>query len=228
MVNEHVGIQLDAGIGLSTKKYTIEVDNVAIQGVPYNISIIQRAKTPVMMIPSLVLQSGGDKMNLYARMGVALPLKTTITVDQLQINAPGTGARTVDDFTFTVKNSFSLGFAGAVGVKYKLNDKTSLWAEVNMLSMSVYIKEADLTGFSENGQSIPLSYVTSPHVVKYTKSGIVDSTRETLPAYSQPFSNVGISIGVSFSIAKDARHHSTGSSRFNSQDGDKPQPYRRR
>ncbi len=144
MFSDHVGVQLDGDAGLSMKKYTFAIDNVQVSGVASNVEIETRAKGPFIVIPSLVLQTGGDKLNLYTRVGPALPLSTKITQDQVLSNLPGTGAVEVDDFTFNIKNSFSLGLSAAAGIQYKLSDKMSLWGEISMLSMSVISKKQTL------------------------------------------------------------------------------------
>ena len=153
MFSDPVGVQLDGNVGLSTKKYTFSIENAPVGGVASNIDIVQRAKSPFMLVPALVLQTGGDKLNLYTRVGAALPVSTKITQDQIITNLPGTGATEVDDFTIKIKNSFSVGISAAAGVKYKLNERVSIWGEINMLSMSAYIKEADLTAVTVNGSS---------------------------------------------------------------------------
>ncbi len=225
MFSDHIGIQLDANIGLSPKKYTFTIYNVIVQGVLSNVDVVEQAKTPLIVMPSLVLQTGGDPLNLYTRIGVALPLSSNITMDQIESNVPGTGATSVYDFSFQIKNSFSVGLAAAAGVKYKINDKISIWGELSMLSMSLYIKEADLQGFSYNGQSQSLSYVTSPHVTNYSKTAVVDSNGAQQPTYSQPFSNFGMNVGVTFNLSEKRRSHHTRNS-----DGemDDKKPFRRR
>ncbi len=208
MVSEHVGVQLDANAGLSNKKYTLNVSNVTLgSGVPGSVSFVQHANSPLMLMPSIVVQSGGAPWNIYTRFGVAIPLNTQITYDEIQTNDPNTGALTVDDFTFKIKNSFSLGFAGAAGVQYKVNDRVSIFGELSLLSMSVYIKQKQMTKFTENGQSYPLSMVGgSPQTVNYSKNTTVDSAGANQAAYSQPFSNVGFNVGIT--ITMGSRRHS--------------------
>ena len=225
MFSDHVGVQLDAGIGLSAKKYTYTDNDVTVGGVLSDASIVQQAKTPVIMMPSLVIQSGG-KINLYSRLGLAIPLNTKITQDQIISNAPGTGATEVDDFTFKIKNYFSLGFSAAAGVQYKLKDNMSIWGEVSILSLSAYIKEADLTTVTSNGQGVSLSQVTGNQTIKYSKTASVDSTYATQPSYSQPFSNVGIHVGVTFNLGGGSSHsHGRGN---DNGDIDNTKPFRRR
>ncbi len=226
LLSDHVGIELHGDFGLSTKKYTYTINNVLVNGVESNVQILQKAKGLFVLSPSLVLQTGGEKVNLYSRFGVALPLGSRISMDQVQSNQPGTGATSVYDFSFKVKNSFTPGFSAAVGARYKLSDKISIWGELSILSMSLYIKEADLQGFSYNGRSQNLAYVTSAHVIKYTKDAVVDSNQGNLPTYSQPFSNVGLNVGVSFNISEKRKK---GVNRFSSDEGmEEKKPYKRR
>ena len=228
MFSRHVGMQLDALIGLSAKKYTFNDENfnlgTSASPLPGTISTVQQCKTPVFLVPALVLQSGGDKVNLYSRFGIALPFNTKVTQDQVLSNNPGTGLIQVDDYTWQIKSSFSLGFTAAVGVKYKISDVISVWGELSLLSMSVYTKEQDLKSIAVNGQSYPTSNYNYASTIKFSKSASVDSNLASLPAYSQPFSNVGINVGVTFMLS----HHERSSSRRNDDDIDRSKPFKRR
>ena len=225
-VNDHVGIELNGDFGLSTKKYTFTISNIVLNGVESDIKIEQKAKGLFVLSPSLVLQTGGEVVNLYTRLGVALPLGSKINADQVQSNLPGTGAPASYDFSFQVKNSFSPGFSAAAGLRYKLNDKISIWGEISVLSLNMYIKQSELKDFSYNGQSQSLTYVTSPHVVKYSKNAIVDSNQASLPTYSQPFSNVGLNVGVSFNISEKKQKRND---HLNSDEAvEEKKPYKRR
>ncbi len=224
MFSEHVGVQLDMNVGLSTKKYTFSQDSVEIGGVLNNYSVVQQAKSPVFLIPSLVLQTGDEnKVNLYSRFGIVLPMKTTITQDQVEVNLPGTGTPEALDFTVQIKNSFALGFSAAVGVKYKVSDRLSIFGEASLLSMSVYVKEADLTSFSYNGQNQSLSYVSGPQTIKYSKNTAVDSADQV--TYAQPFSNIGIKVGVTYNLSEKRR---SKHSRHSDVEVGDDKPFRRR
>ncbi|MCD6010180.1 MAG: hypothetical protein K0Q79_42 [Flavipsychrobacter sp.] len=201
MAGKNVGMELAADIGLLCKKYEAQISNVTLQGVPYNIRITQQAM-PVIINPTIVVQNGGEKWNIYSRLGLAIPLFTDIVRDEIFTNVPGSGAATTEDYTIQMKNSFSLGFTGAAGVEYRLSSRMSLWAEISILSMSVYIKEAELTAITRNGQSYQ---VPANQVIKYTRSGVIDTTGNTQQAYSQPFSNFGFNVGIKINMSKRSR-----------------------
>ena len=230
MFSQNVGVQLDAAIGLANTKYTFD-DNNANLGTTASplagtITTIQHAKTPTFLMPALVLQTGGDKLNLYTRFGLALPLNAKVTQEQIISNAPGTGTQQVDDFTWQIKSSFSLGFTAAAGVKYKISDRVSVWGELSLLSISMYTKQQDLKTWNEDGQSVALNNYPYPTSIKFSKTANVDSTLSTVPTYSQPFSNIGVNVGLSFNFGKSRGGHT--SRRSNSDDALDDKPFRRR
>ena len=200
--NNHVAVQLDASIALSTPSYTFNIGNDSVNGILSNVSYLTKATRPFLLTPSLVLQSGGDVWNVYSRFGLSLPLNTKMTQDLVVSNAPGTGALTTYDITFQIKNKFALGLAAAAGLSYKVNDQITVWGEANLLSMSVLIRESDITELTVNGQKYALSAISGPLTVTYSKSGTIDSTGTSAPTYSQPFSNIGIAAGVSLRISE--------------------------
>lgn len=230
MINNNVGIQLDGNIGLSAKKYTFNDENAIINyttgPAASNISTIQQAQTPLIMIPALVLQSGGDKVNIYSRFGLALPLSSKITQDQVITSGAGTSSLTVDDFTWSIKSSFSLGFSAAAGLKYNISDKVSIWGEVSILSMTLNTKEQDLNNWTENGQTVPLSNYNGAQQITFSKTATFDSTYSHMPTYSQPFSNIGINVGVCFNLG----NYSNSQGRRHNEDIDDTgtKPFRRR
>ncbi|HXS35283.1 MAG TPA: outer membrane beta-barrel protein [Flavipsychrobacter sp.] len=208
MVNQHIGFLVDAAIGIAPKKYTTTVDSLEIQANPANETVTQQTQTPVFVIPALLLQTGGTHYNLYVRAGIVLPAKSKVIahIDD-QLLSPATFTSPISDSnvntinrTLETKSSFSLGFSGAAGVSYNINDQFKLWGEISFVSLSLYTKETDLTEFSVNGSNMLFNVPRSELSTKYGKSGNTVPTNSigTVPAYSIPFSNVGINIGVSY------------------------------
>lgn len=198
MFNEHVGLDLSASFGLSNQQQTFNDNNVVLDSIPSNVQVLQHAQTPVMLMPALVIQSSGEKVQLYTRAGLAIPLRTQIQQDQLITNLPGYGAVETDDYSFKVTNYFSMGITAALGVQYKLNDHSLAYFEASLLSLSVFIKEADLTSVSVNGQGNYLSQVPVNNRNTYYSNNFTSTANDQShqPTFSQPFSNVMFSIGI--------------------------------
>ena len=205
MINENVGVELAAQMTLAPKKYTSGIDTIYVGNVPSSVSFTQQSKGLLLFIPSLVMQTSGDNLKLYSRVGLVIPARTKIVQDQIFTNLPGTGALTTDDVTYNIKNSFSLGFAAAIGVKYKLSEKTQLWAEVSFLSLNVLTKQGTLVAFSEDGQSYAPSSTGLPTTINYSKTASVDSSQVSQAAYAIPFSSIGLHVGVSYSLGSHSR-----------------------
>ncbi len=201
MFNKHIGVEANLS-AVAGKKYTFTYHNISIGGIASDLSIVDQAKTPVFFTPSLVLQTDDRDLNAYVRFGLVLPLKTNVTQDQIITNLPGKGLILTDDFTFNIKNSFSLGFAAAAGFKYRLSERSSFFGELGFMSLSVITKTSTLTAASENGVRFPLTAVTGPQVVNYSKTAVVDSSGTQQPAYALPFSNAGLQVGFSYELGQ--------------------------
>ncbi len=214
MVNKHVGAQAELNACLVPRKYTANINNYNYgSGVEGNIRIQQQAVLPVFFDPSIVVQSGGDKLNIYSRFGPAFPLNTDVTFEQVQVkklaNVSGAGTST-EEFTFNVSSNFSVGIAAAAGVEYKFGKAFSIWGEFSMLSLSVYTKQSELTSLIVNGTSYQVP-VSSIPPVNYTKNGVIDSNGTTQMSYSQPFSNFGFNVGIRIAMSRKSRGTATSS-----------------
>jgi len=198
MFNEHIGIDMAFSFGIAPQKYTFNYTDVPRA---YSVSVIQQATNPAFLIPALVVQSGGDRIKAYGRVGVVMPLNTDITQDQVYTTTP---ASHVTDYTFQIKSSFSLGFAAAVGLQYQLSDKVKLTGELSFLSLSTLIKQMDFTKLTQDGQSYPLSAdsTVTPHTTYSTHTSGVTVSSTNQVAYTQPFSNAGFNVGVIFAIGR--------------------------
>jgi len=215
MFNDNIGIELGLNIGMGMKQLDFYDNNTVVSGIAANVQVQQQAKSPVLLTPSLVLQTGVGKLNVYTKMGMVIPLSTNIREDQIFSTLPGFGAIHTEDDQYQIKNFFSFGFSASAGCMYKVSDKTSIFGEVNMLSMSIFIKEADLTNVTVDGQNSFVNgagqTVTYLSTVPQKQQKIYFSNNYTTtaadqyhqPSYAQPFSNCSISFGLKYSFGKN-------------------------
>jgi len=213
MFTEHVGLEMDLIAGLASKKYNNAQYVDTGSGSSYTSSI--NANTPILLAPQLVLETGGTKFNFYARGGLVLPLYAHFKEVDNQVSTQAGSGTFYDTYTSDVKTGFSLGFTGAMGIQYYLNENVCFWGEVNLLSMSLPVIESDLTDFTENGVSYYSQISSSqPTVTKYSKSfssingtnqNVNNNNQLILPSYSIPFSSVGIHAGIMYRFPKSSR-----------------------
>ncbi|MES2701163.1 MAG: outer membrane beta-barrel protein [Bacteroidota bacterium] len=206
LFTDHIGIQLDATFGLANTVFTFRNNNVLVyytsgSAVLSNVTIDHEASFPLNLLPSLVLQTGGDKCNVYSRMGLAVPLNSKVDMSRTIANVPGTGALTVTTEKWEMKHRFSLGFTAAAGVEYKIGDDMSIWGELSLLSMSAFIKESNLKSYVYNGRVISPSQLSGVTSIKYGTNITLDTNDfSRQPAYTQPFSNVSFNAGIRYTI----------------------------
>ena len=197
MLDNHIGIELAGQFNIAPVKYTNDAHNYLLSGYPANSSTTTYAKSPIMIIPALVLQTGDEGLNVYTRAGLVLPLNTKMERNvQVEYLTGGPNGIRSKEYTTELSSKFGVGYTGALGISYK-TDKVRLWAEVNVMSLSTTIKKEQVKSFSQDGYSIPLQYIT-PGTINYTQSGSYDPHTDL--AYSVPFSYIGAMVGLSFKI----------------------------
>ena len=197
MFDHHLGLELAGQFNIAPYSYTSNSYNYLTGGYNANINILSKAKLPIMIIPSFVLQSGEQGLNIYTRIGLVLPVNTKVEksyrVDYL---AGGPNGINNKEYTLEESSKFTVGYTGALGLSYKTN-KVKFWAELNVMSLSVELKEQKVTAFANEGHPVPLQYVT-PGTIEYMQSGTYSKNAE--PTYSVPFSYVGGIVGLAFQL----------------------------
>lgn len=197
MFDHHVGVELAGQFNIEPVKYTYDAKNYLLSGYPANSSTTTYAKSPIMIIPSFLLQTGDDGFNVYTRLGLVLPINTKlerhVRVDYL---AGGPNGSRNKEYTNELSSKFGMGYTGALGVSYKA-DKVKVWAEVNVMSLSTTVTKEQVKSFSQDSNPIPLQYIT-PGTVNYVQSGSYGA--HTGYAYTVPFGYIGGMVGISFKI----------------------------
>lgn len=201
MFNQNVGLDVAFNFMPGARKYTFHDFNVSVNGIATDVTITQQAQFPVLLTPALVFKTSGSKTKLYTRTGLVLPLSTRIDQHQIFVNRPGTGARQEDDYYWVVKNKFSLGFSGAIGLETRFK-RGKVFGEVSFVSLAAYAKEANLVDVAVDGQGGYLRAVPEQYrKVTYSSSFTTTSTDYYhQPTYSQPFSNCSVNVGISFPL----------------------------
>jgi hypothetical protein len=159
---------------------------------------------PVLLIPAIILQTGGNQLNAYARLGIVLPVNNKIILETENIST-----NNIDDQTIELKTRFTLGYNGAIGLSYKVGRHTHLWGEINMLSFNPFLKEGVVTKSTSNGVDNLSTLSVQQRNVKFEFSGTESSNNnnnsslnspDIEPTQSMPYSNIGIMAGLSFDL----------------------------
>jgi hypothetical protein len=202
MFNKNIGVELDALACVAGKKIAYTTDGTYDAGGYDKRNVSQKSKLPVFVCPALVLQTG-DKLKLYARGGLALPVNNKIVIDARIESRESLPNAPVNFVTINqeIKTRFAVGFAGAMGVKYKLSKMLSVWGEAGLLSISLYTKKATLTKYEVNGFDNLALMKEEQKINNFAfDNNFVGTGNNTSPAYAIPYSNLNITAGVSLEL----------------------------
>lgn len=202
LVSKHIGVELDANIGLAPRKYKMRYEeNDGVQLTQASVS--QQANMPVLLSPALVLQTGGDRLSLYSRTGLVIPIQSTYTLESTSTTESILAVQNVESTIYKeeFKTRFGVGFSAAVGVKYKVAELFSVFTELNITSLTLYARESEVKEYIVNGvnytSSIPDEYRTTKY--EFKASG-TNNTANTYSTFAVPYGNFGFTAGVLMSL----------------------------
>lgn len=173
----------------------------------------------VDVAPGIFLTPNFKTLNPYARMGLIVPVAGKLTIETMatQPNGGGAGTDIMVEAKSEVTSRFSVGYFGALGVNYPINDNLSIFGEVEIKNLSIKSKSAEITEYATkavtNGQSqlVPGQQLADLPVYekKFDFSDDYHQSTTTAPNQNAPrqiptqFVNVsgtGINIGVRFTL----------------------------
>lgn len=191
--NKNIGIELGVNIGVAPKKFESVISALSFG----NSEVINYAKTPIYIMPALMLRAEVSKIYIYNRLGIAVNVagkgitESTVTA--------GSSIQVANmEYTFRT----GIGFQGALGVQIPVADKVSIFAEANGLFINQYLKEAELVERTDNGADVLSKYPTAAKQFEFeldynqTLSAIRPYEPTKAPSMAVPFSNIGLSAGI--------------------------------
>ena len=186
--NENIGAELGISYllgGKSTAKYVYEDGTT-----DYTLS-----SNMLRINPSLVISSGLDGVNPYAKFGLVI----------------GTGSVNYEyednDFGDIYKEKLkmdgglAMGLNAAIGANFTLTDNMSLFGEINMINMSYAPTRGEVTEATENGADELPDMTTSEKEIEFVdKVNYNNSPPESQPSkelkQKLPFGSFGLNFGL--------------------------------
>lgn len=199
-INKNLGVEMIATSSLAGKKYTYTSVYEYISG---STTYTEKKEATsngntLLLHPSVVVQTGGTKTNIYARMGVVVPVVNSLMYDITYSESMNSNIeKTTEEYTM----HFSLGASGAVGASFNLSNNLRIYSEIGMISYSPYLASGSRTSYSRNGDDL-LKYLSiKDREIEFKKTGKIVSSPDpdkptTSPSRSIPFSNIGINAGI--------------------------------
>jgi hypothetical protein len=157
MFGEHFGIELGLN-GFFGSKTTI--DEASLPSGDYKHT---QSSNQFRITPALVIKSGGEKISVYARTGLLLPLMGSVKSEILDNTNPA--SQTI--MKLKTSGKVSLGYTGAVGLNVHFGKKFGFFAEVGANSMRVKSKKTTLDMYTVNGNDMLGNFSTYSKETKY-------------------------------------------------------------
>jgi len=144
---EHVGAELGLNYFMGS-----DVD-VSKTTTPFGTATSTAHSDQFRLMPSLVIKSAGERVNLYAKAGLVIPAvgKTTQDIENSGAAGPGTGSSSRSE---TV-GQMTLGYTGAIGFNLGLGERLGFFAEVSAVSLRVSADKTTVKEYSaDNGAQL--------------------------------------------------------------------------
>lgn len=161
--------------------------------------------------PAFYIKSGGEKMSVYARTGLLIPLLGSVKYESNDNSSPGVSV--VQASTTTGK--VALGYTGAFGLNVHFGKKFGFFAEVGANSLRVKSKETEVTKYSINGNdflgSVPAYNKDIKYVDELNSSSNNFSTNPTGSTLTSPseelrqianFSSFFVQVGIKLTFGE--------------------------
>lgn len=205
MIGKHVGAELGLNMAVTSTKYSYgeQVYATATNNAPNNYisNYTTRGYGLLLVSPAMILQSGGEKVNIYSRIGISVPVMNNVEISST--HSPISNSKLSITELYTMRTS--VGFNGAAGISIPAGKNMSIWVEANMLSLTSYLKESEITSFRVDGQQAIQSLTEDERRAVY-----VFSDNSSLPrSVNEPdvriteamsFSNFGLGAGFTFRL----------------------------
>lgn len=168
----------------------------------YSSAITKAYSKMLRIIPSIILSPGFEKINPYAKFGGIIGKGNII------INTDETDSD--ENKTITKEKrygGFALGLTAAIGANYCLNEKISLFAEVNMINLNYAPTKGKILISTENGENLKENMTTREIETEYVdsvsdiESGLYNNTepKQELKQFL-PFGSYSLNVGIKISL----------------------------
>ncbi len=157
MFGEHFGIELGLN-GFFGSETTISKENH-----PAGTATETMKSSQFRITPAFYIKSGGEKISVYARTGLLIPILGSVKYESNDNSTPGLSVMRASTTTGTV----ALGYTGAFGLNVHFGKKFGFFAELGANSLRVKSKATEVTEYSVNGTDALGSVPTYSKEIEY-------------------------------------------------------------
>jgi hypothetical protein len=195
MFNKNIGAELGISYLLGGK--TEAKDTYTYNGEQYGTTKYIISAKMLRIVPTLVVTTGMEKLNPYAKFGVILG--TGSVKYEYKDDEDGD----IEIREMKMKGGLAMGLNTAIGVTFDFSEKMSFFGEINMVNMTYAPKKGEVTKATYNGIDELADMTTSEKEIEFVKSYTVSSAEPPSDSEASkelsrklPFGSIGLNIGI--------------------------------
>jgi hypothetical protein len=194
MFNKNIGAELGISYLLGgTTKFV----NESSFGTIHSISEQTVHSNMLRFIPSLIIASGFEGINPYAKFGLLIGTGSLF----IDSDENEDGEITIEKWKYN--GGFAVGLNSAIGAMLTINENISIFGEIDMVNLSYAPTKGEMTEASQNGVDQLPTMTTREKETEYVDSYTFDSANpvsDSEPAkevkFKMPYGSVGVNVGL--------------------------------
>lgn len=151
--------------------------------------------------PNFVMASGGDRLNVYTKVGFVFPFAGASYIEATNSTNP----LALSYIKQEVKGDPSMGYKGVLGVDIKIAPKVAFFTEIEGVHLKILRSEHDVTSFTVNGADQLANYTAltgkALRVKYYNRlegADLIDPSKALKT--TSPYGRIGLNIGLKFTL----------------------------
>ncbi|MDI6832577.1 MAG: outer membrane beta-barrel protein [Bacteroidales bacterium] len=207
MFNGNIGIDLQCSYLLGDETSGESKDNFTYFNINYYDYEKESIKSQMFRVnPSIIIASGFDKLDPYAKFGVILGFGS-ITYNRLYEEYENNQIQDKEVEKWKMDGGMAFGISSALGLMYHISDLISVYGELNLVGMSYAPKKGVMTEYTINGADQLPELTTDDKEIDFVDDITYDYDNPPSSAepskelkFYFPYSSIGLNIGVRFSF----------------------------
>ncbi len=200
MFNENIGAELGISYLMGSTWECVTDYNSSTSG--FNMKFTDQVSSKMTRInPQIVMSMEANKITPYVKVGLLLGMGS------MSVTSKSDYSSGMIEQTLLLNGGIATGFTTTIGASYALNDKISLFGDLNLVNMSYSPTKGTITKYTEDGVDLLPSFDPIDKEIQFVDSYVEDDNIQpsiTEPAKALkikfPFSSAGIHIGIKYTL----------------------------
>lgn len=210
MFNKNVGAELGIGYLIGSKNvFTDEYNNNSAFPSSSKTEMTWKGRM-IRLVPTIRMTAGEKKLHPFMKAGIIIGVGGKVYDDMHTVNTTTTSS-TVTDESWEYYGGMSLGFHGAIGLNFMVNEKIGIFGEVAGNYQNFAMKKGSMTKYTIDGVDQMSTLDTYEKEVEFEDSYTYDSSAtpnvnqpDKSTKFFMPFSSIGVNLGLHISFGGKA------------------------